>query len=855
MTKNKVANSVKICILEGGVVEKIAKILRIDEGEIERRRSYLDITPRDVELLREANERLSDRELDRVFTEFYRHLEDFEHLRSILHKEPERVRKLKEKQKHHLRKLLSAGFGAEYALEALSSGVVHEREGVSPSDYAGAFAKWSELILKVLREKFEPSLHWELAVALQKAVLFDLVLSLDAYYWAKALRMSDERSRALLDSAPTGIVIADPASGRIVQVNRKLLELMGRKEEELLGAEVFNLFSEGHDILLRRNLKDYIEGKKNPPEVLYLRAEPEPIPVELLVSVYRDGEKLFAILSMRDLREKLRREEERRRTARLYEALSGINILVTTAGDEETLFKSAVEIITSKGGFKYAGIFRKDGGVVAQLGDYSPQDISLCISINDSLFLLISRFSSEAFLKDEVELLLEIAHDLSFGLEKMRSKEETKRLLLYDSLTGLPNRSYFLQRLKEMVEDARTKGRQIGLVIMDIDNFKELNEAFGHVAGDHILRETASRIRSVVRENDFLARIGDDEFGVILSSHKAREAVDKLVGRIKEKFSAPIEVKGQRIFITFSMGVSIYPEDVSGAELLYSNAASSVERAKSLGGNRHVFFSEHVSGAGERVILRSALRNAIDREEFILYYQPKVDLKTGRVIGAEALLRWLRDGEIVPPGKFIPLLEEGVLIHDIGRWVFEEACRQIEVWAQEGISLPIAVNLSPTQFKAPEFYEEFTSVLSGCGEAKENIEIEITESAVMEDPARSIEILEKLSSEGIPIYIDDFGTGYSSLAYLKKLPAEGLKIDIEFIRELPEDREDLEIVKAVILLAKTFGLKTVAEGVEKGEQAVLLRELGCDYAQGCYFAKPMPAEEFLSYVKNTEKNL
>ncbi len=377
-----------------------------------------------------------------------------------------------------------------------------------------------------------------------------------------------------------------------------------------------------------------------------------------------------------------------------------------------------------------------------------------------------------------------------------------------------------------------------------------MNEALGHNYGDLILKLVSVRLREVVRSSDFLGRIGADEFAVIIQSSKARTSVDRLVERLMDAFSMPLIINSSEMYITFSFGASYYPVDAREPEKLLTNAIASLERAKNLGGNSIVHFSSEVAVASEdRLRLRTELRKAFEKEEFALFFQPKIDLKTGKVSGAEALLRWIRKGKIVSPGLFIPLLEEGELIHHIGEWVVKKASESIRILKNKGLEIPLAVNISPIQLKVPSLAERILYWISSEGGNFESIEVEITESALMEDTSVSVEFLNALASYGIKTYIDDFGTGYSSLSYIKRLPVYALKIDREFVKDLPYDRDDLEIVKATILLAKTFGLKTVAEGVETGEQAELLKDLECDYAQGFYFAKPMPFEEFERYLE------
>ena len=830
------------------MTERIAKILSLSEEEVKRRVSYVNLTSEEIELLKELSERVSDEDIVGVFDEFYRHLLSFEETRRILESEEGLIERLKEAQTRYFRELLRADYTIEYALSRLKVGEVHERIGVDPKYYTGAFAKWVESILQTLKEKVSEDKLIPTLLALFKAVILDITFSLDAYLFSKVIRSTAPRYRIILNSVKDAIFLVDLQTMSIVDLNPAALELLGlEKEEDVVGRDALWIHPEELRPVMEEKFRKYVKTGKGITEIEYVenKRSGEWIPVEISYGTFKEDGKSFVVGVFRDIRERLRREEIIKRINRLYETLSRINILTTTVSSREDLLPSAMRILR-EGGFRYAGAFRKGRNeAVAEEGVFLEEDASVCIPMEGDLYLLISRWSEDGFTKEEVELLREVAHDLSFALRKIGMEERLSRLELYDETTQLPNRIHFLRRLSDLIDKAKRDRKEVGLLLMDIDNFSELNEAFGHERVDKLLKEIARRLRSQVRESDFIGRVGVDEFGVILVSEDANNALDKLLSRIKKAFGEPFKIDSQEVYITFSSGVSVFPEDVDTGERLFSNASYSLQRAKEMGGNRVVYYSQTTDRAIlEKVKLRTDLRKAIDKKEFVLYYQPKVDLRTGKVVGAEALLRWKKNGKLIPPNRFIPVLEESELIHEVGEWILREACRQTKEWRAKGIEVPIAVNVSAVQLKNPNFVEDFFRMISNCDGECRSLELEITESAVMEDVSGMIEALKALHSAGVKIYIDDFGTGYSSLAYLKKLPVYALKIDIEFIKDIPHDQDDLEIVKATIGLAKTFGLKTVAEGVEKEEQVEILRELGCDFGQGYYFGKPMPPEEF-----------
>ena len=835
------------------MLDRIAELLGLSEGEVERRVAYVNLSEGEIDLLRELGRKVSEEEIAGLFDEFYGHLLSFEEIRSILEREEGLVERLKRSQAGYFRELLRGNYDLDYALSRLRVGYVHEKLGIEPKYYTGAFAKWVETVIPLIKDKVEGELLLPTLLALFKVVMLDVTISLDAYLFSKVIRGESEKYRTILNSVRDAVMVVDLDTRRIADLNSRALELLGlESEDEVLGRDALWIHPEELRPVMEDKFRRYLRTGEGTTEIEYVenKRSGEWIPVEISYAIFQHDGKRYLTGIFRDVRERLKREEVIRRLNKLYDTLSRINILTTTVSSEEELFSSAVRVLRD-GGFRYAGIYRKgEERPLSDDGVFLESDTSTCIPLETGeLYLLISRWSEEGFTREEIELLKEVAHDLSFALRKISMEEKLTYFELYDEVTQLPNRIYFLRRLAELVDKAKKERKEVALLLMDIDKFSELNEAFGHERVDTLLREIAGRLKRLIRGTDFLGRVGADEFGVVLFSEDAKNAVEKLLHRIREAFREPFGVDSTEIFITFSYGVSIFPEDVDTGERLFSNASLSLQRAKELGGNRTMYYSETARRETlEKIRLRSDLRKALDRGEFLLYYQPKIELKTGKVVGAEALIRWRKGDELIPPGKFIPVLEESELIHEVGEWVIREACRQSEEWNRKGIAVPVAVNVSPIQLKLPFFVENLYMVLSDAGGCN-LLEIEITESAVMEDVERMIEILSTLTSRGIRTYIDDFGTGYSSLAYLKRLPVYALKIDRAFVKDIPGDKEDLEITKAAILLAQTFGLKTVAEGVETEEQTETLMELGCDFAQGYFFLPPVPPDEFERYFR------
>lgn len=437
--------------------------------------------------------------------------------------------------------------------------------------------------------------------------------------------------------------------------------------------------------------------------------------------------------------------------------------------------------------------------------------------------------------------------------ERKLAEERIRYLAHYDELTGLANRNTFSVSLNHALARARRDDQQLAILFLDLDRFKNINDTFGHDAGDRVLREMGQRLRSCLRESDTLCRFGGDEFVVLLEAmpHPGHSAV--VARKLLAAAAKPFSVEGQQFQITTSIGISTYPSDSDDPQTLLKNADVAMYRAKEQGKNNYQFYLTQMNvHTRERMALESDLRVALERDEFVLHYQPKIALASGRIVGMEALVRWQHptDG-LIQPAKFIPLAEETGLIVAIGEWVLKAACAQSRSWREQGLPpLRIAVNLSPRQFAHEELLQDVDRRLSENGLDSAALELEVTESVVMQEPERAAILLGRLKIAGVIVAIDDFGTGYSSLSYLKRFPIDSLKVDRSFIKDLPLDAEDAAITKAIIVMAHNLGLKVIAEGVETEEQVEFLLANGCDEAQGYYFSKPVPAHEFASLVLN-----
>jgi diguanylate cyclase (GGDEF)-like protein len=464
----------------------------------------------------------------------------------------------------------------------------------------------------------------------------------------------------------------------------------------------------------------------------------------------------------------------------------------------------------------------------------------------------------EAFDEDMKKLLIEMAGDISFALQNFaheRSRRESiatiEHLANYDPLTELPNRVLLRDRVQQAVATAHREGQALALLFVDLDHFKNINDSLGHNVGDQLLRQVAERLLKVVREQDTISRWGGDEFILLLTDCSA-EGATRVAEMLLTEFAAPFTVDHHELNTTLSIGIALYPTDGKDFDALMQAADAAMYRAKQEGRNTFRFFTSALQAHSQRFLaLESGLRTALKNNEFFLHYQPQFAMDDGRLTGAEALVRWRHPTlGLISPAEFIVIAELSGQILPLGAWVMRHAIRQLKAWHDEGLPLlSIAVNLSAAQFRQNNLVQQVTAMLSESGLASEHLELELTESLAMEDPQTAIAAIDALQNAGIAIAIDDFGTGYSSLSYLKRFRISKIKIDQSFVRDIANDPSDRAIANAVITMAHSLGYKTIAEGVETAEQLAFLREHGCQAAQGYYFSKPLPADEFKAFVQ------
>ncbi|RLJ17809.1 hypothetical protein DJ031_13200 [bacterium endosymbiont of Escarpia laminata] len=442
--------------------------------------------------------------------------------------------------------------------------------------------------------------------------------------------------------------------------------------------------------------------------------------------------------------------------------------------------------------------------------------------------------------------------------ERRRAEDNLKHLAHHDALTNLPNRLLLDARLEHAIERARRNETQVAVLFLDLDNFKNINDSLGHAAGDELLRMVGERLRTSIRKDDTVSRLGGDEFVIVMEQVENQNVIEHLAQKLMSTLEEKFEIQNQALFIGTSIGISLFPQDGDSAEKLVANADAAMYRAKEQGRRNYQFYTHELTEtAYDRVMLEGGLRNALEAQDLVLYYQPQISLADGRITGVEALIRWEHpELGLLLPGRFLQVAEDSGLVIPMGNWVLQTACQQMSAWKKSGFRLErMAVNLSGRQIRDNNLVNTVEKMLQSTHCRAEWLELEITESFIMQETGHSMETLDNLRKLGTHMAIDDFGTGYSSLSYLKRLPVDKLKIDRSFVRDLVNDPNDAAITRAIIAMGKTLQLTITAEGIENMAQEVFLKEQGCDQGQGFRYGRPLPAADITQMLERESLNL
>ena len=576
-------------------------------------------------------------------------------------------------------------------------------------------------------------------------------------------------------------------------------------------------------------------------------------------------------------------EAQQKRVERLNRTLamlSAINALIVRAYDRQALLEEACRIAVEKGGFRLAAIGLADAArrltLAARAGEGNPARelerlrpgtqamiwndveagsyVALPLIANDEpagVLLLYARVR-DFFDDEEMRLLHELAGDISFALHHLDQKARMDYLAYHDSLTDLPNRSLFTDRMTQALNAARREKRFAAAVFVDVERFRMVNETFGRKAGDDLLRTIGARLRAAAREEDTVARMGADHFAIAIAPFdRPGDTTHWLIDRLDQAFAQPIAVDGVELRITLKAGVAVFPADGESTESLCANAETALNKAKQAN-QRYLFYAPEMNArVAESLDMENRLRRALEEGRLGLHYQPKIDVNTGAIAGLEALIRWT-DPELgsVPPSRFVGLMEETGMILAAGRWALRQAAADIRHWQSLGMEVPrIAVNVSAIQLRQQDFVDSVMEALREMGEGKPMLDLEITESVLVDDIEASTRKLQTLRRAGVEVSVDDFGTGYCSLSYLARLPVDTLKIDRSFVVRMRDTGYPRNIVAMIVSLAHTLGLKVIAEGVEDDAQVHLLKELGCDQIQGYFVSVPVPAQQIEAMLR------
>ncbi len=674
-------------------------------------------------------------------------------------------------------------------------------------------------------------------------------------------KMLRKMSLAITQAADS-VLIMD-ADGKIEYANPAFERLTGYTMEEIIGKRPSQFSLDDFDQTERDKLWKFIsEGNVFSGILINQRKDGSAFQEEKVISPLYDenGCVTHYVATGRDITERMQAEASRNRLNNVIESTSDLVAIVRTDGSFLHL---------NRAGYEMLGLDPDDSLKKETLGLVIPDTLAEQLELQ--IFpnaLSEGHWQGEVWLKQETitsaglpvslvvlahtennsaPYLSLIARDIS---ERKKFEAQLQHQATHDSLTQLPNRYFLIDRLQTAIHIAHRRKTSLAILFLDIDKFKRVNDNLGHTAGDSLLRKVAHSLQGCLRPSDTIARLGGDEFTVLIEDIKDPEDTFIVLKKIFEVFKHPINIETQEIFASFSVGIALYPQDASNEIDLLRLADIAMYRAKHKGSNQYQFYTEDMDTRGRELLaIDTELRYAIANNELCLFYQPKIDITTGAMIGVESLLRWRSPKRgLVSPLDFVPLLESSGLIVSVGEWILQEACLQYQHFCEIGRpDISISVNVSAVQLQDAAFQDKVAAIVQQFNIPPAMLELEITENIVMQDPVRAAAVLVALSKIGVHTAIDDFGTGYSSLAYLKRFPVNTLKIDKSFIDDILKDSSDAAIVEASITIAHKLGMKVVAEGVETLEQLVFLDNQNCDIAQGYFFSKPIPANEILDF--------
>lgn len=670
---------------------------------------------------------------------------------------------------------------------------------------------------------------------------------------------SESRFRAIFDNSRDGIALLH--DGVTVFVNRACAEMFGFDHPDTMhGQSVLDIFTPASRGMVRENIRRRTAGEPAPTayEARGLRRDGSELDIELRVSTYDHQGERYILAMIRDISERKQDEEKLRLWATVFEN-SGEAVMITDPFNHIVLVNKAFSDISGYAPGEalgrnpnFLGSGRHDKEFFRQMWLALQRDHHWQGEIWDRRKngQIYPKWLGITAVHDADGLLTHYVAIFSDISERKAAQDRIDYLAHHDPLTGLPNRLLLYDRFAQALAQADRAHSKVALLFLDLDRFKTINDSLGHPVGDKLLQALAKRLTEAIRDTDTISRQGGDEFVIVLTELRDTDTVVNIAQKILEHINVAFEIDGRTLNASFSIGISLYPDDGSDFDTLLQKSDAAMYHAKDAGRNTYRFFTEQMNvDALEHLLIQNLLQRALDRSEFVLHYQPQIDLASGRIVGCEALLRWNNpELGLVPPDRFIPIAEETGLIVAIGEWVLHEACRQAQAWLRAGLPpLTMAVNVSALQLRRGNFVQSVLAALSASGLNPPGLELEFTESILINDVEKTLDTVHELQSLGIKIAIDDFGTGYSSLSYLKRFAVDRIKIDRSFVRDISIDPEDAIIVRAIIQMARSLNMVTLAEGAETEVQIDYLRREGCEEVQGFFYSRPLTAERFVEF--------
>ena len=677
-----------------------------------------------------------------------------------------------------------------------------------------------------------------------------------------------KKLEVIFKNAPVGIAICNAQTHRLEMINPAFAQIHGYEPHEVIGNPPASMFAPNCILRSHNDDKTHCSGprcvlEETTFEAVHVKKDLSPLNVEAHISFIKDdeGEVLYRIINLFDITQRKQYENNLRQTqAKLSAVISSIpdllwlkdtnGVFMMCNPSFEKFFGVKREEVIGKTNYDF--LSREQADLFCQRDHEAIEANEMCINEEEITLASNGRYAILEIRK--IPIYNEDTFLGVFGIGRditQRKKDEQKiyNMMHRDTLTGLANRMLAKNRTEQIIATAKRDKVKNAFLFLDLDDFKRINDSLGHPIGDSILKAVASRLKESIRESDVISRQGGDEFLIIFPNVKSEDEITIVAKKILAELEKPFDVNTHTLNISGSIGISIFPEDGTNFESLLQSADTAMYKAKEMGRNNYCFYTQQMK---HNIIgqfkLQNDLKKALHNKEFVLYYQPQIDLSTGTIIGAEALIRWIHPKlGMIPPMQFIPIAESSGLIVEIGQWVIEEACRQAAHWHQNGMKISVAVNISAVQFKRGDLLTSISDALVQSQLDPKYLELELTESIMMHDVETTLQTVKALKALGLLLSIDDFGTGYSSLAYLKRFAVDKLKIDQSFVRGVLQDREDAVIIKAIVQMASSLNFKTIAEGVEDVNVLDTIKSYGCDEVQGYHFAKPMEALDFETF--------